>query len=179
MELLSNVLNCYNFYMTEESEILDLSSYSPSEIFETIQKLMEESDFEKFTLVLKRKPKQGELLSASKKPNKKLKTKYSTNILSKGSSSDMSFRYQIPNSSRYDPDEEMDDNYHVGLRLYNQGDYEAAMELFHEQEQELTSSLREGVNTVKNYHDICFYLGNCYYRLKHYEKAINYFQKKF
>lgn len=73
----------------------------------------------------------------------------------------------------------MDDNYHAGLRLYNEGDYELALDLFLEEEEELSNSLKEGASTVKNYHDICFYIGNCYYRLKDYDNAIKLFQKKF
>ena len=44
---------------------------------------------------------------------------------------------------------------------------------------EFANSLQEGVATVKQYHDICFYIGNCYFRLKNFEKAIEFFSKTF
>ncbi len=39
--------------------------------------------------------------------------------------------------------------------------------------------MKEGVEKVKQYQDLCFHIGNCYYRTKDYEKAIEYFSRKF
>ena len=65
------------------------------------------------------------------------------------------------------------------MRLYHLGEYDDALELFLEEESELQSSLKEGAESVKQYQDIYFHIGNCYYRLKDFEKAITYFSRKF
>ena len=66
-----------------------------------------------------------------------------------------------------------------GLKLYNKGDFLSALQIFKEEEQELRECLKEGAEGMKVYQDAIFHIGNCYYRLKNYEKAIEYFSKEF
>jgi tetratricopeptide (TPR) repeat protein len=59
-----------------------------------------------------------------------------------------------------------------GLKYYDRGDFTSALKTFKEEEEELRTCLKEGAQSVKLYHDAVFHIGNCYYRLKNYEKAI-------
>ena len=57
--------------------------------------------------------------------------------------------------------------------------YEEALEILTLEEHDLKESLKEGADNVKVYHDVCFHIGNCHYRLKQLEKAIEWFGKEF
>ena len=147
------------------------------EMMEAVEKLFEESDFSKFTIILQRKAKQNDLLITTSGYNRKSKPKYSRSYSNRNS--EYSFRVNGHSDKVEAEEEDFDSNYATGLRLYAQGEYEEALELFIEEESELASSLKEGAVSVKQYHNICFQIGNCHYRNKDYEEAIEFFEKQF
>lgn len=73
---------------------------------------------------------------------------------------------------RTEETEENDPGLSEGLSLYQQGDFEGALEAFKEEERLLREGFGAESGSMQLYQDIVFHIGNCYYRMKDYEKAI-------
>ena len=82
--------------------------------------------------MLKRKPKRTDLLGSSYS-SKRLKTKFSFNINNKHSTSDYGIKLNGQLSERMGSEEDPDDNYHLGLKLYKKEEYLDALELLEEE----------------------------------------------
>ena len=109
---------------------MELSAQTPLEILETVRGLLDEGEFEQFTLVFRRKAKQnkGMLASRTSKISLLLKNDITLNMKCL---SDISFLNGNGSSSLLTGmDDSNESPISRGLKLYNKGEFLPALQIF-------------------------------------------------